>query len=176
MCTVVRSLNWTHPESKSKRKFAQSVKRKLTGHTTEPQDWRASCKIHMAGTSGSSRLPRQQWNGWDERERPNNRAPCGIQCVCLPHMPVDHSPKPPLRVTLHLEPRPICCVKGPKSSLVIKQKAEIGLNIKFIIKLRDQIWWNEFSIGFVCRTETMHRFLYSSSCNFSNYFTFTLGC
>jgi len=31
-------------------------------------------------------------------------------------------------------------------------------------------------IGFVCRTETMHRFLCSCSCKFPNYFAFTLGC
>jgi hypothetical protein len=33
-----------------------------------------------------------------------------------------------LRVALHLEAKPIRCVRGLKSSLVIGQRAEIGLN------------------------------------------------
>jgi len=32
------------------------------------------------------------------------------------------------RATLHLEVRPICCVRGPKSSLVLGQKVEISPN------------------------------------------------
>jgi hypothetical protein len=33
-----------------------------------------------------------------------------------------------VRVALHLEAGPICCVRGLKSSLVIGQKAQIGPN------------------------------------------------
>jgi hypothetical protein len=47
-----------------------------------------------------------------------------------------------LRVALHLEARPICCIRGLKSSLVIGQKAQIG-PISLHLEA-GPIWWYVF--------------------------------
>jgi hypothetical protein len=41
---------------------------------------------------------------------------------------VGPNPRPSCRAALHLEVGPIRCVRGLKSSLLIGQKAQIGLN------------------------------------------------
>jgi len=88
---------------------------------------------------------------------PVRHMPCRVElswCVC------------PMHCTLKKQPS---CLRGQTTTFFFCGFHSEGP----FRKIRSKFF---YFIGFVCRTETMHRFLLSCSCKFPNYFAFTLGC
>jgi len=60
----------------------------------------------------------------------NDQSPLACRDCLIPFLQYSHPQeiRKELRATSHLESGLLCCGRGPKSSLVIGQKAEIGAN------------------------------------------------